>query len=347
MGITLNQFFDLPPEFVRPDGPFGPTSFDVSCQFDASTQRWFVSAEYLDQDPTTGDFTGGGGFRIAASTSADPLGSWNIWDVRTTNNGMNGTPDHKCTLGYCYGDYPQLGLDANGVYITTNEFSFFGGEFHGAQLYAFSKADLVAGAATPSTQTFENVFSDAVNDVAYTLQPVNMLPAEFVSAHGGTMYFGMSQSPLVDGNATAVSLWRLTNTASLDTATPDLSLSETSVETGEYTAGVQALQQDGPTPFLHCANLRPVHRTVRPAPVRAAAIGRRERQGLRRVDARRGCLPDDEHRAGRAGRRRVLQPRRQVAPDRPAQRGRVGGAAALDDDRPRDEREPGDRRRAG
>ena len=131
VGITLAQFFHLPPEFVRPDGPFGPTSFDVSCQFDASTQRWFVSAEYLDEDATTGDFTGGGGFRIAASTSADPLGSWNIWDVRTTNNGMNGTPDHKCTLGYCYGDYPQLGLDANGVYITTNEFSFFGGEFHG------------------------------------------------------------------------------------------------------------------------------------------------------------------------------------------------------------------------
>ena len=36
--------------------------------------------------------------------------------MRTTNNGMGGTPDHKCSLGYCYGDYPQLGLDANGVY---------------------------------------------------------------------------------------------------------------------------------------------------------------------------------------------------------------------------------------
>ena len=257
VGITLAQFFGLPPEFVRPDGPFGPTSFDVSCQFDASTQRWFVSAEYLDQDPKTGDFTGGGGFRLAASTSADPLGSWNIWDVRTTNNGMGGTPDHKCTLGYCYGDYPQLGLDANGVYITTNEFSFFGGEFHGAQLYAFSKADLVAGVSVPGSATFENVFSEAVDFVAYTLQPANTLPADYVSAHGGTMYFGMSQSPLVDGNATAVSLWRLTNTASLDTATPDLSLSETSVETGEYTLGVPALQQDGPTPFLHCANRRP------------------------------------------------------------------------------------------
>ena len=113
----------------------------------------------------------------------------------------------------------------------------------------------MAGAASPTTATFENVFSDAVNFVAYTLQPVGSLPADYVSAHGGTMYFGMSQSPLVDGNATAVSLWRLTNTASLDT-TPALHLTETSVPTGEYTLGVHALQQAGPTPFLHCANLR-------------------------------------------------------------------------------------------
>ena len=128
VGITLAQFFGLPPEFVRPDGPFGPTSFDVSCRYDDSVRRWFVSSEYLDEDQTTGDFTGGGGFRLAVSTSADPLGSWRIWDVRTTNNGMDGTPDHKCSGGFCFGDYPQLGLDANGVYITTNEFAFFGSE---------------------------------------------------------------------------------------------------------------------------------------------------------------------------------------------------------------------------
>ena len=54
VGITLAQFFGLPPEFVRPDGPFGPTSFDVSCQYDASTQRWFVSAEYRRPGPDDG-----------------------------------------------------------------------------------------------------------------------------------------------------------------------------------------------------------------------------------------------------------------------------------------------------
>ena len=257
VGITLAQFFGNPPEFTRPAGPFGPEVFDVSCQYDSSVQRWFVTAEYLDLDATTGAFTGTGGFYVAASTSADPMDTWNVWDVRTMNNGEEGTPDHHCTSGYCYGDYPQLGLDANGLYVSTNEFDFFTGEFRGAQLYAFSKADLVAGEAAPTMTSFENVFSEAVSFVAYTLQPVNSLPADYVSQHDGTMYFGMSQSPLVDGNATAVSLWRLTDTASLNTASPALVLAETSVPTGEYTTGVHGLQMAGPTPLLHCANLRP------------------------------------------------------------------------------------------
>ena len=257
VGITLAQFFGLPPEFVRPDGPFGPTSFDVSCRYDDSVRRWFVSSEYLDEDQTTGDFTGGGGFRLAVSTSADPLGSWRIWDVRTTNNGMDGTPDHKCSGGFCFGDYPQLGLDANGVYITTNEFAFFGsGEFHGAQLYAFSKADLVAGVAAPTTETFQNIHSPAVDDLAYTLQPVASLPSDFVRSANGTMYFGMTQSPFTDGNATGISLWRLTNTASLNGATPALALAERSVGTQAYSTGVPAQQRPGPTPLLTCSNHR-------------------------------------------------------------------------------------------
>ena len=232
-------------------------------------------------------------------------------------------------------------------YITTNEFSFFGGEFHGAQLYAFSKADLIAGVATPGSQTFENVFSDAVDFVAYTLQPVNTLPADYVSAHGGTMYFGMSQSPLVDGNATAVSLWRLTNTASLDTATPDLSLSETSVETGEYTLGVHALQQDGPTPFLHCANLRPCigqsdPHQFGPLPVDGGSgkvYGAWLHDGvvyLTTTTALEG--PGGAEFFNHGVKWRPIDMHDGVA---------WVALRPVDDERPRDEREPGDRRRAG
>ncbi len=254
VGITLAQFFGNPPEFQRPDGPFGPTAFDVSCRYDASVQRWFVLSEYLDLDKTTGDYTGTGGFYVAVSTSRDPLGSWNIWDTRTVNNGTEGTPNHHCSSGFCYGDYPQLGFDANGLYVSTNEFDFFNGEFKGAQLYAFSKADLVAGRVHPTSVVFQNVRSEAVGARAFTLQPVIAQPAAFVDAAGGTEYFGMTQSPFVNGNATAISLWRLTNTSSLNGSSPQLSLTETSVGTQPYTAGVHALQKPGPTPLLDCEN---------------------------------------------------------------------------------------------
>jgi hypothetical protein len=254
VGITLAQFFGNPPEFQRPDGPFSLTAFDVSCRYDAAVQRWLVTSEYLDLDPATGDYTGTGGFYVAVSTSRNPLGSWNIWDTRTTNNGTERTPNHHCTSGFCYGDYPQLGFDANGLYVTTNEFDFFNGEFHGAQLYAFSLADLVAGRAHPTEVVIQNVRSDAMDARAFTLQPVISQPAGFVAANGGTEYFGMTQSPFVDGNATGVSLWRLTNTSSLNSATPSLSLTESSVRTQAYTAGVAALQKPGPTPLLTCEN---------------------------------------------------------------------------------------------
>ena len=194
VGLTLNEFYDLPPTFVRPDGPFGPNMFDTSCLYDSSTNRWFVTSANLDEDPVTGDFTGANQVWLAVSETADPLGGWKIYTIDTTNNGENGTPDHGCPEGACFGDYPQIGLDANGFYLTTNEFEFFGDGFNGAQLYALSKDDLVAGISNPTMQTFQNVHSTTYNDVAYTMQPVNALPADWDGSNGGTMYFGMSGS---------------------------------------------------------------------------------------------------------------------------------------------------------
>ena len=50
------------------------------------------------------------------------------------------------------GDYPHIGADANGFYITTNAYPWSGNGFAGAQIYAFSKAQLAAGAANVTMQ---------------------------------------------------------------------------------------------------------------------------------------------------------------------------------------------------
>jgi hypothetical protein len=254
VGLTLNEFYGLAPSFVRPDGPFGPDMFDTSCLYDPSTNRWFVTSASLDEDPTTGDYTGEGQVWLAVSETGDPLGGWRIWSIDTTNNGANGTPDHGCVENACFGDYPQIGMDANGFYITTNEFEFFGDGFNGAQVYALSKADLVAGVSSPTMQVLENVHSTTYDDAAYTMQPVNALPADWSTSRGGTMYFGMSGSTFTAGLASSIVLFALSNTASLGTDSPHLSLAETGVATQQYATPGFAQQQNGPMPLLNCVN---------------------------------------------------------------------------------------------
>jgi hypothetical protein len=230
--------------------------FDTACLYDPSTQRWFATSANLDQDPVTGEFTGANQIWLAVSTSSNPLGSWKIWSIDAANNGQNGTPDHGCLDGYCFGDYPQIGMDAEGFYITTNEFEFFGNGFNGTQLYALSKDDLVAGQTSPTMQMFENVPTATYNDLSYTMQPVNALPAEWDTSANGTMYFGMSGSPFTDSLVRSIALYGLSNTKSLATNSPNLTLSETSVATQAYATPGFAQQQSGPMPLLSCVNDR-------------------------------------------------------------------------------------------
>jgi len=256
VGLSLNQFFGLPSSFVRPNGPFGPFSTDPECYFDQPSGRWFVTMLELDLDATTGDFAGPSALYLAVSTSSDATGSWNVYSVDTTNNGENGTPDHGCSSGFCYGDYPQIGADANGFYVTTNEFDNLGaGEFHAGQLYAFSKADLIAGVTSPTMEYLQSIQSD-LGIPTYTLQPVNATPDQWDARNDGTMYFGMSLSPFIDDNQSieAFDLWALTDTSSLNGNAPDVSLSEVTVPSEAYANPTFAQQQSGPTPLLACEN---------------------------------------------------------------------------------------------
>jgi hypothetical protein len=255
VGVSVNQFFGLPTSFVRPDGPFGPFVSDPECVYDAHLQRWFVTTLELGIDQNTADFTGPSSILIAASTSKDPTGRWNVWSIDTTNNGTNGTPDHGCSSGYCFGDYPQVGIDANGIYITTNEFDNLGnGEFHGTQLYAISKDDLASGDTTPASTYLQDIRSATAQDKAYTLMPTNALPRDWDHRLHGTEYFGMSLSPYVNASAHQVVLFSVSNTDSLNTHAPHLWLREKAVDSEPYAFPLHVLQRPGPTPLLRCIN---------------------------------------------------------------------------------------------
>src|SRR5581483_615195 len=135
---ALNPFYTGDHAIVRSTPPvFGAFISDPKCYYDPASGRFFMTVLTLARDPSTGAFTGDTDVRIAVSKTSTPTtspGDWTFTTIDTTNDGSNGTPEHDgCP---CLGDQPLIGADANGFYVTTNEFSLFGDEFNGAQIYA-------------------------------------------------------------------------------------------------------------------------------------------------------------------------------------------------------------------
>jgi hypothetical protein len=261
VGISLNEFYGVASAFDRTRFKFGPFLFDVSCYFDDATGRWFHLADNLGQRRSTGAFTGRGELDLAVSTTSNPLGPWKIYSINTVNNGTAGTPNHHCDLGYCFADYPHIGADEHGIYLTTNEYSFFGEGYTGAQLYALSKADLVAGVNKPRGVSFQNLEVPELDQLGFTVRAAQSRSSSFVSANGGTEYFVSStagdgsETGNTTGGSDEVVVWALTDTSSLSNAkNPSPTLQHTVVTTLPYVFPPLALQKDGPTPLLDCIN---------------------------------------------------------------------------------------------
>src|SRR5262249_35411756 len=155
--VDLNTFYGYPPAINRGVTPlqFGPSVTDPSCYFDADTQRWFHLVLTLDRaSPTTQTLSGANHLDLPVSTTSDPTGSWVVYRIPVQNDGTQGTPDHNCRArvsgqlvhGPCLGDYPHIAPDANGIFLTTNEFNLFASGFRGAQVYELSKSALAANA---------------------------------------------------------------------------------------------------------------------------------------------------------------------------------------------------------
>lgn len=240
--VGLNEFFGLAPAINRSTGAYGPFTSDPKAYFDADTQRWFVTLLEIDQDQVTGAFLPHSAVLLAVSQSADPSGLWYQYSIDTTN--ATGTPGHAgCP---CLGDQPLIGADANGFYITTNEFPLFVGGFNGAQVYAMSKAKLVAG-TPPMVVAFDGL--PLAEGPAYTLQPaITAQGGAHASLNNGTEYFLSA----LDFNGTLdnrIAVWALTNTKSLDDATPSLALKSAVIDSQVYGQPPDVQQKPGPTPL--------------------------------------------------------------------------------------------------
>jgi hypothetical protein len=245
--VDLNSFYGYLPAINRSTGFAGPEITDPSCLYDAATQRWFMVVLTLDR-------TNGGALNhvnhldIAVSKTPDPTGAWNIYKVNVTSDGANNPyAGNACP---CLGDYPHIGLDANGFYVTTNAYPWGGNGFNGAQIYAFSKAQLAAGAASVTmvhVDTFGavNLPSDAgTTQPGFTVWPAQSPGTQFNTDNGGTEFFMSSNAadeathPVAGFGGNYVSnqiiVWTLSNTSSLNSASPALSLSNRVVSVITY-----------------------------------------------------------------------------------------------------------------
>ena len=260
---AFSQFYNLLPEVNRSSPPvFGDFISDPKCLYDSDTGRWFITELQLGVDSTTGADSGTSHLEIAVSKTGDPTGAYTLYSIDTTNTnpalGIPGCP--------CFGDQPLIGTDANGFYLSTNEFGIFSSAFAGEHLYAISKIALAAGTSSIPVVQFYNL--TLAEGLAYSLQPAQSPgrqrfglndaaaaadPTEAAALnrdrrHGGTEYFLSA----LDFNGTLdnrIAVWAMTNTASLASASPNLGLSDRVLYSEIYGQPPPARQKAGPTPL--------------------------------------------------------------------------------------------------
>jgi hypothetical protein len=110
--------------------PSGATIFDPRVAYDHYERRWIVIAAARRASPP------GSWLMLGVSQGADPGGAYWVWALNATLNGSSPTNN--------WADYPMLGFDTQGIYISSNMFQF-GGGFQYTKLRILNKAEVYAG----------------------------------------------------------------------------------------------------------------------------------------------------------------------------------------------------------
>ncbi|MDX6209813.1 MAG: hypothetical protein QOE24_2204 [Frankiales bacterium] len=227
---------------------YGPFVSDPKCYFDPGLGRFYLSELQISTDPATGALTDKGYVNIAVSRTSTPgtaAADWYLYRLDVSNDGTGGTPSH--TGCPCFGDQPLIGADRYGFYVTTNEFSIAGSAFNGAQLYAFDKTALAAG--TMKVQRLESNAPALAEGLAYSVQPATSpTAADWSGAANGTEFLS-SALDFAGKLDNRIAIWAISNTASLATASPAVTLTSHILSSEVYGQPPKAQQKAGPIPL--------------------------------------------------------------------------------------------------
>ncbi|HEY6277595.1 MAG TPA: hypothetical protein VIX86_14810 [Streptosporangiaceae bacterium] len=220
-----------------------PSAFlsDPRAYWDPSSGHWFLTMF------TFGAAAGDNVQYVDVSVTKDPFGSYAIYAIPTNDPSATGCP--------CFGDFDQVGSDANGFYIATNEFSFATPAFNGAYIYAFSKGNLIANAEglgpVPAIFLYKVPLADPFG--SYHIAPSTVTQG---AKAPGTEYFVESNGNLpYDGSTfgNGLEVFTLSNTALLN-SNLEPTLSVTGVGTESYSQPLNVNQKIGPNPLGQANN---------------------------------------------------------------------------------------------
>ncbi len=183
---------------------------DTRIKFDPASQRWFAAEITLG---TTASGNANNSVLLAVSKDANPLNGWT-----STNFNVAGTTR--------FNDYPTLSVDANAVYVGSNDFNPAGTAYIGATLTSVPKSSLLT--PTPTTtglSTFtQNTASPTmgftpqvptnygtgytgskiVSISATALNQIQITPINNTAAAGATLGPAVTKAITFDGNTTLV-----------------------------------------------------------------------------------------------------------------------------------------------
>lgn len=132
-----------------------PTNWDVTdprIVYDPSSQRWFAA----QIDFHMGGIITGNRFLVGVSQTSDPAGLWKAFAIVADPTGATEA------------DFPTLGLDAQGVFLSASMFDL-NNNLVGSTLVAIPKSSLLA--ATPSVTNYTRFSNLTISSRGAVLQP--------------------------------------------------------------------------------------------------------------------------------------------------------------------------------
>jgi hypothetical protein len=118
-----------------------PGAFDPQIIYDHYEGRWFMLWDSQNSQSLTGHFI------IAYSDDEDPIGDWYLYALSSTMNGS--IPSSPLN----WGDYPQVGYDDQGIYISSRQFYFSTSSYAYGKIRILNKSELYAANGGPLSFT--------------------------------------------------------------------------------------------------------------------------------------------------------------------------------------------------